>query len=93
MDKYRYYIDRKQIMWSRDYYCIKADSQEEANLKLKQIFDGDDTLDYECFIERYTLYDSAVDLETSVENPVTLEAYTEDGELLFDNQLNNESIS
>jgi hypothetical protein len=89
MDKYRYYIDRKQIIWSRDHYCIEAESEEEANLKLKEIFEGNEDLDYECIIVRDTLYDTAVDLEVSLENPVTLEAFTEEGELLFDNQLRN----
>ena len=65
MKEYRYYIDKKQTIWEREHYEIKAKNQKEADKIAKDIFNENPT-DFIEPEEYETLYDTSE--EMSVED-------------------------
>jgi hypothetical protein len=67
MRSYKYYIDKKQTIWEREYYNIEAKNQGEANRIARDIFNENPS----DFIEPYeyeTLYDTSEEMSLEDNN-------------------------
>ena len=83
MKTFDYYLDQKHTIWYRNKFTIEANSQEEANEKVKELYGKnelpsdewdrlDDTLEY-------------LDVKDNAGEP-TEELFTNDGVLIINNK-------
>lgn len=94
MKEFRFTRDTKQKLWYREYYTIKAETQEEANKKFIQAcIDAEDNQDdYPLetseikFLEEEPLYDTVEYLNPKDNyGEATVECFTENMDLIWDN--------
>lgn len=89
MRNYRYYIDKKQTIWEREYYTVKAKNQREADKIAEDIFTEDSKEFYEP--EEYeTLYDTSEEMSAEDNGGfATRELYKDkDHKMMLDNGKN-----
>lgn len=60
MKSYKYYIDKKQTIWEREYYDVEAKNQKEADKIAKSIFKENE--DFFEPSEYETLYDTSEEM-------------------------------
>lgn len=76
MESYNFYIDRKNAIWNREYYTVKANSKEEA---LTKVVNGN--VD---FYDTELLYETEEYLNPEENNGAsTVEVYDADGDILL----------
>lgn len=85
MEKFEFHLDKKVTMWYREYHYIEANSLQEAQKKIIDLF-ADDCM-YETFNYQEALDDTWEDItpKENDENPTAELWCEESGMLLIDN--------
>jgi hypothetical protein len=82
METFDFYLDQKHTIWYRNNFTIEANSQEEANEKVKELYHKD-----ELPSDDWDLLHETVEALSIGDNggEATEELYTHSGDMILDN--------